>query len=105
MIRETSLEIDTTLRRDQAEIELRHARRNKVRYIDHLLNELETLNLADHGVMPATLRDEVRGFLTDNGHSPRWSAAHGLTIPDCMEALYDIQDTLLLGSDQEEDDR
>lgn len=103
MIRDTSVEITELYKRWQVELESRYARRNKVRYIDYLLNELELLNLADARTMPAELRREVRLFVESCEHSLASKAEKDLTIAETMEALYDIQDTLLLGSDEDEE--
>ncbi len=103
MIRETSVEISDLYKRWQTELESRYARRNKVRYIDHLLNELELLNLADARAMPVDLRQEVKEFLDGFKHGPGGKTAKDLTIQETMEALYDIQDTLLLGGEDDDE--
>jgi hypothetical protein len=97
MIRETSLEIGDSHKRWQVELESRYARRNKVHYIDQLLNQLELLNLAEAGVMPDQLRAQVRELLDGTEHQLCAKRPRDLAIGECMEALYDIQDTLLLG--------
>jgi hypothetical protein len=97
MIRETSLEIGDSYKRWQVELESRYARRNKVHYIDQLLNQLELLNLAEAGVMSDQLRAQVRELLDDAEHQLCSKRPRDLAIGECMEALYDIQDTLLLG--------
>jgi hypothetical protein len=104
MINETSVEISHQYKRWQVELESRHARRNKVRYIDHLLNQLELLNLAESPALLPPFRNDVRLFLADCEHELALRPEKDLTIPDCMEALYDIQDTLLLGGDDEDED-
>jgi len=100
MIRETSLEIGDSYKRWQVELESRYARRNKVHYIDHLLNQLELLNLADAGEMPEELRAQVRELLNESEHDLCAKRPRDLAIGECMEALYDIQDTLLLGGEE-----
>jgi hypothetical protein len=102
MIRETSIEISGLHKRWQGEMETRYARRNKIRFIDYLLNELEMVNLADEP-MPKEIRHQVKEFIDDNEHHLCGKAEGDLTVSECMEALYDIQDTLLLGSDDEEE--
>jgi len=103
MIRETSLEIDATLRQSVVQSELRQARRNRVRYIDCLLNQLEQLNLEDAPGLPPDLRDELAQFFSDNGHVLGRAARGSLTINECMDALYDVQDMLMTGGDDEDD--
>jgi hypothetical protein len=104
MINETSVQISHQYKRWQVELESRHARRNKVRYIDRLLNHLELLNLAESPTLSPPFRREVRHFLLDCEHSLGMRPERDLTIPDCMEALYDIQDTLLLGGDEADEE-
>ena len=103
MIHETSLEISAEYRSWQVELESRHARRNRVRYIDRLLNQLELLNLTESPTLPADFRKEVKRFLDECNHALARRPERDLTIPVCMEALYDIQDTLLLGGDDEDE--
>ena len=103
MIRDTSVEIGELYKRWQVELESRYARRNKVRYIDQLLNELELLNLADAPAMPEALRRQVRELIQGSDHSLCGKAVKDLTIQESMEALYDIQDTLLLGGEEDDE--
>lgn len=103
MINETSLEISDEYKRWQVELEGRYARRSKVRHIDSLLNHLEVLNLTESHSMPVPFRRQVRKFLDESEHSLSRRPERDLTIAHVMEALYDIQDTLLLGGDDEED--
>ena len=104
MIHETSLEISDLYRSWQVELESRHARRNRVRYIDRLLDHLELLNLSESPQLPADFRKQVRRFFDDCGHPLGRRPERDLTIAICMEALYDIQDTLMLGGGDEEED-
>jgi hypothetical protein len=100
MIRETSVEIGHLYKRWQVELESRYARRNKINYIDQLLNELELLNLAEAKSIPEPLHGQVRDLLDSSGHGLASRRAKDLTISESMEALYDIQDTLLLGGEE-----
>ena len=104
MINETSLEISHQYKSWQVELESRHARRNRVRYIDRLLNQLELLNLSEAPALPTDFRREVKRFLDECEHPVARRPERELTTAVCMEALYDIQDTLLLGGGEEEDD-
>jgi hypothetical protein len=103
MIRDTSIEISDQYRRWQVEMEARYARRNRLRYIDELLNELELLNLADAVAMPQELRRQVVDCLADHEHPLAARDPDVLTIAEVMEGLYEIQDSLLLGSEDEEE--
>src|SRR5260370_171316 len=55
MIEQTSVQISAQRERWQAERELRYARRNRIRHIDRLLDELEMLNIAEETQLPADL--------------------------------------------------
>ncbi|HEV3230804.1 MAG TPA: hypothetical protein VG245_00980 [Candidatus Dormibacteraeota bacterium] len=103
MIRDTSLEITDQYKRWQVEMDARYARRNRLRHIDELLNELELLNLAEAQAMPKDLLRQVGQCLADHEHALASRKQSSLTIPEVMEALYEIQDTLLLGSEEEEE--
>ena len=104
MINETSVEISHEYQRWQVELESRYARRNKVRHIDRLLNQLELLNLTDSQAMPAELRQQIKSFLDECEHTLSVRPVRELTVANTMEALYEIQDTLLLGGDDEEEE-
>jgi hypothetical protein len=104
MINETSVEISHEYKRWQVELESRYARRNKVRHIDRLLNQLELLNLTESPAMPPALRQQIKSFLDECEHSLSLRPARDLTVGGTMEALYEIQDTLLLGGDDEEEE-
>ncbi len=96
MIQETCTRIDELEDFWTAEIRSRYARRNRIREIDDLLNQFEMLNLADEQTIPAELRDRVALLVRSEHHplSARQSAS--VSIPDWMEALYDIQDGLMI---------
>ncbi|MHB8507497.1 MAG: hypothetical protein ACYDGR_02465 [Candidatus Dormibacteria bacterium] len=103
MLHETSTQIKELHEEWAVEMDSRYARRNKIRYIDRLLNELELHNLEDRTDMNLQLRRRLVTFLGSCKHPLGKRAARDLTVADTMEALYDIQDTLLVGS-QEEDE-
>lgn len=96
MIEETCLKIDELEERWFAERESRYARRNKIRYIDDLLNEFELLNLADEAVIPSDLKIRVERFVRDEQHPVASRGADDIAIAEWLEALFDIQDTLML---------
>jgi hypothetical protein len=100
MISETSIEIEDLYKQWQVELESRYARRNKINHIDRLLNELELLNLAEAKLIPDPLRGQVRDMLESFGHGLCTRRGKDMTISESMEALYDIQDTLLLGGEE-----
>lgn len=96
MIEETVLVIDQLEEREAIEREARYARRNKIRYVDEMLNELEILNLADELEIPLELIAQVSTFLGAERHIVCERGLDEVTISDWMEALYDIQDTLMI---------
>ena len=80
----------------QAEQIARTARRRKIHSIDELLNEFEMLNLADEYEIPGELRTRVKSFVADESHPVALRPTEELSITDWMEALYDVQDTLMV---------
>jgi hypothetical protein len=100
MISETAVEIGDLYKQWQIELESRYARRNKINHIDRLLNELELLNLAEAKLIPDPLRGQVKELLDGFGHGLCNRRLKDLSISESMEALYDIQDTLLLGGEE-----
>ena len=52
MLEDACVEIEQLTKRDRQERRQKYARRNRMRYIDRLLNELEMLNLADQTRTP-----------------------------------------------------
>jgi len=106
MIEETSVEITAQRERWQLKREQRYARRNRIRYIDELLNELEMLNIAEETQMPPDLAVRVQRLADEMSHSLGHHAPADLSIAASMEALYDLQDGLMLtleGVDDEDD--
>ncbi len=59
MIEEASLAIDRVRERDRRVSQAKYWRRNTMRYIDQLLNELEMLNLADRSDVPTPISTAV----------------------------------------------
>jgi hypothetical protein len=96
MIQETCTRIEELEDYWTSEIRARHARRNKIRAIDEMLNQFEMLNLADEQVIPAELRQRVAAFVRAEDHPVCHRNPPTVAIPDWMEALYDIQDGLMI---------
>jgi hypothetical protein len=103
MIQETCEKISELAERAEAEREARYARRNKIRYIDDLINEFEMLNLADEIDVPGELRFKVVSFIRDEAHPLAKRPLQEVGIADWMEALYDLQDTLMVTLDDDID--
>src|SRR5438105_14510767 len=96
MIEETSVQISSLRERWQAERELRYARRNRIRHIDRLLDELEMLNIAEETQLPSELALRVQRLAGEMDHPLGIRAPEDLTIAESMDALYDLQDGLML---------
>ena len=96
MIQETCTRIDELQDYWSAEIRVRHARRNKIREIDEMLNQFEMLNLADEQVIPGDLRARVESFIRNEHHPLAQGSTASVSIQDWMETLYDLQDGLMV---------
>jgi len=96
MLEETCVEIGELTERHEAERVQRYARRNRIRYIDELLNEFEMLNLAEEGDVPSDLRGRVGQLVAEEEHPLRLRPAEEIGITEWMDALYDVQDSLML---------
>ena len=97
MIEQTSVQIS-------AERELRYARRNRIRHIDRLLDELEMLNIAEETQLPADLALRVQRLAAEMEHPLGNRAPEDLTIGESMDSLYDLQDGLMLTLEGVEDE-
>ena len=102
MIEEASIAIKQLSERDRRAQEYKYARRNRMRYIDRLLNELEMLNLADQTQTPSALMMAVDQLIEEadleEAEEPRQSG----TIIKAMDALDDIQDSLMFTQIEDE---
>ncbi|MGC8461084.1 MAG: hypothetical protein ACP5OR_04495 [Candidatus Dormibacteria bacterium] len=102
MIKETCVAIKTLEDEWQREIEVRYARKRKIRYIDNLLDEFERLNLVDEGDVPQELQSRVVELVSAERHPSGITNFSALTISEWMETLYDVQDTLMIPLEEEE---
>ena len=96
MIKETCLQIVDIEERLASEQISRTARRRRIQSIDELLNEFELLNLAEEMEVPAELEGRVRHFVGRESHPVATRPNDEVSITDWMEALYDVQDTLMV---------
>ncbi len=94
-IAETSQQISELYESDHVERRERNARRNKILFIDRLLNELEQLNIAEEASVPVVLRGECHRFLEREGHPLGRRRGEEVSIAEWMDALYDVQDGLM----------
>lgn len=103
-IEQTSVQISTLRERWHAERELRYARRNRIRHMDKLLDELEMLNIAEETQLPTDLAVRVQRLAAEMDHPLANRPVEDLAIADAMDALYDLQDGLMLTLDGVEDE-
>jgi len=99
MIEEACVAIDDLSERERKHRELKYARRNKMRYIDRLLNELEMLNLAEQVEIPGALVGAVDQLLEV---SEVESQVRPDTVVTAMDLLYEIQDSLMYNQIEDE---
>ena len=104
MIEQTSVQISALRERWHAERELRYARRNRIRQMDKLLDELEMLNIAEETQLPTDLAVRVQRLAAEEDHPLGNRPLEDLTIPESMDAMYDLQDRLMLTLDGIEDE-
>ena len=99
MIEEACVAIDDLSERERKHRELKYARRNKMRYIDQLLNELEMLNLAEQTKLPTALGQAVDQLLEE---SEVETELRPDSIVTAMDLLYEIQDSLMYNQIEDE---
>ncbi len=102
MIEEACAMIERVEARERRSREVKYGRRNKIRYIDRLLNELEMLNLAEQSMVPERLAMELDRLLAETravepAHQPRPES-----VNEAMDVLYEIQDSLMFNESDEE---
>jgi hypothetical protein len=100
MIEEACVAIENVEARDRRVREAKYARRNRMRYIDHLLNELEMLNLAERRQVPTRLSTALDRLLAEC-ETPG-ETARPATVVEAMDLLYEIQDGLMFTTPDED---
>jgi hypothetical protein len=103
LIQQTCLTISDLEVRAEAEKEARTARRNRIRALDRLIDEFEMLNLADEVEVPGELRLRAIRVMLSAAHPLARRPATEIAIADWMDALYDLQDTLMLPCEEDLD--
>jgi len=103
LIQETCLTISELKKRAESERDARYARRKKIQAIDLLISEFEMLNLAEEVDVPGDLRYRATRFIGSAAHPLAKRPTDQIPVADWMEALYDLQDTLMLPSEDEVD--
>src|ERR1700737_1024861 len=106
MIEQTSVQISALRERWRAARGPPSPPPNRVRYIGRMLDELEMLNMAEETQMPPDLALRVQRLAAEMEHSLGNRAPEDLRIQESMDALYDLQDGLMLTLEgvQDEDD-
>lgn len=100
LIYETCLTISELQERAVAERDARASRRNKIRALDRLIDEFELLNLAEEVEVPGDLRHKAAAVIGRAAHPLAQRPPHEVPIADWMEALYELQDTLMLPGEE-----
>ena len=103
MIKQASRAIERVTAKERQIQRAKYARRNKMHYIDKLLNELEMLNLADQRKMPPVLSVAVHRVIEDSPEVKVVSAQpRPASVMEAMDALYEIQDSLMYNQIEDE---
>ena len=98
MIEQANVAIEVSTERDRRDMELKYARRRRMKHIDLLLNELEMLNLAEAVTMPAPLSQAVDQVIAESEEPERTAES----IIEAMDVLYDIQDSIMFTQIEDE---
>jgi hypothetical protein len=102
MIQETCVEIGELEARWTSLREARNARRQKIRYIDELIDAFEKLNLADEVEVPYELVGRAVALVPSDVLNPGRSPGE-LMISEWMDALYEVQDSLMFTAEDDSD--
>lgn len=102
MIEEACVAIEDIEERERRAREIKYGRRNRIRYIDRLLNELEMLNLADETLVPERLATELGRLMADSAVVALVQQARPESVTEAMDVLYEIQDSLMFNEQGEE---
>jgi hypothetical protein len=102
MIQEACAMIERVEARERRSREAKYGRRNKIRYIDRLLNELEMLNLADENRVPERLAIELDRLMAESHPIETARQPRPDSINEAMDVLYEIQDSLMFNEGDEE---
>src|SRR5438132_5158365 len=102
MIKQASRAIEHMTARERRIQRAKYARRNKMRYIDKLLNELEMLNLADQRQMPPVLSVAINKVIEESPEVTVLAQAKPASVMEAMDALYEIQDSLMYNQIEDE---
>ena len=102
MIQDANSAIENVRERDRRISESKYWRRNTMRYIDQLLNELEMLNLADQRQMPPVLSVAINKVIEESPEVTVLAQTKPASVMEAMDALYEIQDSLMYNQIEDE---
>src|SRR5499433_1590342 len=102
MIQEACVAIEDIEERERRAREVKYSRRNRIRYIDRLLNELEMLNLAERTEVPERLGIELDRLMAESTVVELVQQPRPDSVTEAMDVLYEIQDSLMLNEADEE---
>jgi hypothetical protein len=101
VIQDANSAIENVREHDRRISESKYWRRNTMRYIDQLLNELEMLNLADRVEVPKPIASAV-GRLIDECEVIALAGQPRTTVTETMDVLFEIQDSLMFNQIEDE---
>jgi len=102
MIKQASRAIEHMTAKERRIQRAKYARRNKMHLIDKLLNELEMLNLADQRQMPPVLSVAINKVIEESPEVTVLAQAKPASVMEAMDALYEIQDSLMYNQIEDE---
>jgi|GEM_PF-5660164 hypothetical protein len=102
MLSDALNEINEVYERWKAEKDIREARRNKMKYIDSLLNQVEELNLADKTEIPDELHAKILELIDESDYPLPEDFSGRLSVNQALDILFDIQDMLMCNQIEEE---
>ena len=101
MIEEACEAIEDVKERDRRHTETKYWRRNTMRYIDKLLNELELLNLEDRVEVPEPIASAVDRLIRECEVVALADQSRE-TVIETMDVLFEIQDSLMFNQIEDE---
>ena len=102
MIEEACVAIEHIEERERRAREVKYSRRNRIRYIDRLLNELEMLNLAERTQVPERLGMELDRLMAESAVVALVQQPRPDSVTEAMDVLYVIQDSLMFNEQGDE---
>src|SRR6266536_1328904 len=102
MIKQASRAIEHMTARERRIQRAKYARRNKMHHIDKLLTELEMLNLADQRQMPPVLSVAINKVIEESPEVTVLAQTKPASVMEAMDALYEIQDSLMYNQIEDE---